>query len=409
MDTHHVGDAAHGPRVRLSRRLPLGELLVRERLITPGQLEQALREQVTPGTYTPLGQILVAQQAITQGQLNLVLDRYHKKDRLGDILVETNVLSEEQLRCALQHQKATGLRLGEVLLALNLVSEVQMKEALCKQFGVALVDLDAVALDPSLAQLINRAYAEHHGVVPIAKIENRLTVAMQDPAASEVVDELRASTGCVVEVVTTTSEALQRAFARLYEQAKSHGFVKALMQAELEHAAHEQRQRRVAAESARAISDLRVDRDYLVRQHEAVAGRLGDLEQHQAELLRTLAAVQAQQARLLERQDSLVAELSRLAAGHDEIGRAVEALRRGGESQHGPDRTIDQAVEDLSAHHEDLRRRTAELEGRYAGLLEGQEALIRALEDERGRQRVVLQDRQEMTEKLQGLLRLLRS
>jgi hypothetical protein len=408
MNTRHVGDAAHPPRVRLSRRLPLGELLVRERLITPDQLEAALREQGASGTYTPLGQVLVAQRAITQGQLNELLDRYHKKDRLGDILVETNVLSEEQLQCALQHQKATGARLGQVLVALNLVTEVQMKEALCKQFGVALVDLDGLVLDASLAQLVNRAYAEHHGVIPIAKTGDRLTVAMMDPAASDVVDELRASTGCAVEIVTSTSDAIQRAFTRLYRQATGRGFVKALMQAELEHAAHDERQRRAAAKSARTLTDLRAERDRLLGQYEEAAGRLRDLERRHAELLRTVDAVQAQQGRLLERQDDVAAELGRLVARQGAIDRAVEALLKGSQRSSRRDRTIERAVDRLSNRHEQLRQRFAELEVGYSRLGREQEALTRALEEERERHRMLLQDREGLTDKLHDLLRLLK-
>jgi DNA repair exonuclease SbcCD ATPase subunit len=409
MSTRHLGDSAAPPsRVRLSRRLPLGELMVRERLITAGQLDAALREQSTSGTYTPLGQVLVAQRAITQDQLNVILDRYHKKDRLGDILVETNVLSEEQLRYALEHQKGTGARLGEILVGLNLVTEVQMKEALSKQFGVALVELDGLALDPSLAQLINRPYAEHHGVIPIAKTGGRLTVAMLDPAASDVVDELRASTGCSIEIVTSTSDAIQRAFTRLYQQATGHGFVKALMRAELEHAAHGERQRRAAAESARAVTDFRVDRDRLLGQYQEAAGRLRDLEQRQEELFRTLDAVHAQQDGLLEREHHLAAELGRLAARQETIDRAVEALLKGSQRSTRRDRTIEHAVARLGSRHEALRQRFAELEAGYSRLRREQETLTRALAEERERHRLLLQDREDMADKLHDLLRLLK-
>jgi hypothetical protein len=96
------------------RRRPLGELLVREGLISPGQLQEALREQAELTTYAPLGQILVHSNVITEAQLNLVLDKHHKRARLGDLLVEAGVITQEQLATALEHQRQTGSRLGDV-------------------------------------------------------------------------------------------------------------------------------------------------------------------------------------------------------------------------------------------------------------------------------------------------------
>src|SRR5262249_60144771 len=91
---------------------------------------------------TPLGQILVRQGVITQRQLNNVLDRYRKKYRLGDILVETETITQHQLQIALDHQKKTGLRLGDAPLQLTFLTHEEVNQALCKQFGVTFVDLD---------------------------------------------------------------------------------------------------------------------------------------------------------------------------------------------------------------------------------------------------------------------------
>src|SRR5215470_18159836 len=144
------------PPVPEVRRGLLGEILIREGLITESQLSSGLVVQRETEPTTPLGQILVRQGAITQRQLNTVLDRYRKKYRLGDILVETETITEHQLQIALDHQKKTGLRLGDALLQLNFVTEEEVNQALCKQFGVTFVDLDRLVLDNSLALVINR-------------------------------------------------------------------------------------------------------------------------------------------------------------------------------------------------------------------------------------------------------------
>jgi hypothetical protein len=94
----HV-EAGHGDRVAI---------LYEDQRITYRQLQASVMVQRRAEPTTPLGQILVRQGVITQRQLNNVLDRYRKKYRLGDILVETETITEYQLQIALDHQKKTG-------------------------------------------------------------------------------------------------------------------------------------------------------------------------------------------------------------------------------------------------------------------------------------------------------------
>jgi len=121
MDATQVSPATEstdGPAGRApARRRLLGDLLIREGMITRAQLDEALRAQARSDEPRPVGEILVDRGVITQSQLNFVLDKYHKKYRLGDLLVETNTITEEQLGLALAHQKQTDLRLGDILLA----------------------------------------------------------------------------------------------------------------------------------------------------------------------------------------------------------------------------------------------------------------------------------------------------
>ena len=196
----------------------VGELLVKDGLITEAQLQEALRIQPTLKTYTPIGQVLIDGGHITLRQLNAVLDKYGKRPPLGRILLTAKVISEPQLESALAHQRKTGLRLGEALLQLGFVSEPQLKRAVCVQRNVPFVDLGQVTPDPSLGlgKLIKRSYAKQHRVIPIAKLGNNLTVAMDDPTDVGVVAMLEASTGCTINVVTSTRVSFLRAFARMY-------------------------------------------------------------------------------------------------------------------------------------------------------------------------------------------------
>ena len=201
--------AAVPPRTRL-----LGELLVREGLVTEAQLSVALRGQESGSDGTPIGQLLVEQGALSPTDLEAVLKRYHKKYRLGDILVETNAISETQLQLAVDHHRRTGLRLGDAMLQLGFVNEETLKHALCTQLDVAFVDLDRFFIDQSLAALVSKAFAQQHRVLPVARVDDGLTVALADPTDGWVAENLETMTGCRVRLVMSTDAAFQRAFTR---------------------------------------------------------------------------------------------------------------------------------------------------------------------------------------------------
>ncbi|MDY6857344.1 MAG: GspE/PulE family protein [Thermodesulfobacteriota bacterium] len=196
----------------------IGEILVREGLISNSQLEDAFRIQNRIGDYKPIGQILVDKKAITQRQLSFLLDHYRKRLKLGDVLLRLGAISDEGLEAALDYQKETGIRLGEALIELNLLTEKDMKQSLCTQLNIPFINLDSIIIDQSLERLINRRYAFKNQIVPIAKMGESLTIAMDDPTDLSLIEELEAATGLTINVVTSTRVAIQDAFARLYDE-----------------------------------------------------------------------------------------------------------------------------------------------------------------------------------------------
>jgi hypothetical protein len=189
---------------------------VDEGRITRAQLAAALRAQADHEPGTPIGRVLVEQGVLTQAELMAVLDRYRKKYRLGDLLVETNACTEEQLEIALREQKVTGLRLGETLMRLGFVTELDLRQALSKQLRVPFVDIDATAADPGLAGVIGVATARRSRGVPLARTGARITVAVDDPTDDAAIEALEAAAGCAIDVVTGTIAAIGRAFASIY-------------------------------------------------------------------------------------------------------------------------------------------------------------------------------------------------
>jgi len=356
------------PRTGTSPRRPLlGDLLIREGLVTGEQLEQAVEIQTQLREYLPLGQVLVDRGFITREQLEAVIQRYHRKDRLGDILVETNVISEEQLERVLEHHRQVGGRLGETLLKLGLATELQIKKALCGQFQIPFVDLDEVTIDPGLRPLIAKSYAQRHRVVPVAKNGDRLTVALDDPCQYSVVQDLRVSTGCTIEVVSGTAAAYDRAFARLYDGSPSTTgrFITALEQADRERTRREEADQAFVLEARKALADLRefderlsaeearhADLTGLIANLRASCGCLSRQLQDVATAMRSIGGLQAQ---LLE------------AMGHVQEEQA--AIRRERELSSGVLRALGEHCDQLL---EERRAIVASLESALSRLRNGQ-------------------------------------
>jgi type IV pilus assembly protein PilB len=194
----------------------LGEVLVGEGLISETQLLAVLKQQKTGEPHVPLGQLLVRAGLVTQRQLQLVLQNTEKRLKLGAVLVQAGAITDRQLQHALEEQKKLKLPIGEVLIQLNYLTDEAMRQALGVQLDVPFVDLDRMTIDPALSRVINRSYASRHALMPVARVGQSLTICMNDPTSRAVIEELSRLTGCMVNVVTATREAIERAFSRLY-------------------------------------------------------------------------------------------------------------------------------------------------------------------------------------------------
>ena len=201
---------------RRSHDLKTGEIFIKKGIISESQLEEAFKTQSALNRHKPVGQILVGQGEVTQKQLNYLLNRFNKRPRLGDILVRAGTITKEMLEAGLDYQKNTGFRLGEALVFLNFITEEVMRQTLCTQLNIAFIDSGNIPIDPSLSRFINRNYAQKHGIVPIAKTGETITLVMDDPTNTAVVEELQATTGHTIHVVTATRAAIVDAFKRLY-------------------------------------------------------------------------------------------------------------------------------------------------------------------------------------------------
>jgi uncharacterized OsmC-like protein len=132
------------------------------------------------------------------------------------MLVKTGAITEDQLGQALADQRQHHRPLGQTLLGLGFVTDETMRQALGAQLNVPYIDLDRVAIDRGLSDLIDREFAQRHHLMPVARIGPTLTVAMDDPTAASVVAELGKMTGLAINLVTSSSRAIAAACRRAY-------------------------------------------------------------------------------------------------------------------------------------------------------------------------------------------------
>lgn len=140
--------------------------------------------------------------------------------KVGEVLKKAGLLTEDQLKIALEEQNKKGGRFGEVLIRLQFVTEDQMALALAKQLGIMHASAEKGLLRPNLHQgldkLIPEGYAIAHAILPISKHLNSLTIAMIDPLDLMTIDDMAKMTGCDISVVVATKTDLMPALETFY-------------------------------------------------------------------------------------------------------------------------------------------------------------------------------------------------
>jgi type IV pilus assembly protein PilB len=136
--------------------------------------------------------------------------------KLGQMLISTNLITEEQLKQALTLQKKEGGRLGSSLVKLGYVNEEKLVAFLSKQFGVPAINLADYKIDPSVVKLVPYDMARKYTIMPVARVGATLTVAMTDPSNVFAIDDVKFLTGYNVEVAVTSESGIQGAMAQYY-------------------------------------------------------------------------------------------------------------------------------------------------------------------------------------------------
>ncbi len=131
--------------------------------------------------------------------------------RLGDLLLSSGVISQDQLNQALQKQRSSGHRklLGETLLEMGFVTEEQVAETLAGSFGIPFARISPKVVDPKIVQTLSKEFLEKHTVLPMFLVQGRLTVAVHEPANVFLIEEVQRLAGCPVDVVAGTAKDIR--------------------------------------------------------------------------------------------------------------------------------------------------------------------------------------------------------
>lgn len=138
--------------------------------------------------------------------------------KLGQMLISSNVISEEQLKQALNLQKREGGSIGGSLQRLGFISDETLLSFLSKQFGVPSVNLSGSKIDPAVIRLIPAEMAKKYLIMPVARVGASLTLAMSDPSNLFAVDDIKFMTGYNVEVVIAAESDILNAISSYYQK-----------------------------------------------------------------------------------------------------------------------------------------------------------------------------------------------
>jgi type IV pilus assembly protein PilB len=148
-------------------------------------------------------------------------------NRLGELLVREKLISLQQLRQAQDEQKRTGQNLGATLAKLGYISDGEITNFLSAQYRVPAVNLEEYEIDQEVLKLVSRDVCDKHKIIPVSRAGASLIMAMADPTNLHAIDDIKFLTGFNVEPVVASESAIQAAVEQYYQSGPSYDEVMA--------------------------------------------------------------------------------------------------------------------------------------------------------------------------------------
>ena len=143
---------------------------------------------------------------------------------IGQLLVATRAITQDQLDQALAEQQRAGARIGDVLVSMQFVTDAHLAQALAQEARVPYDPLDKVTPDPDAASLISETRARDSLVLPVSRSEGRIRIAIADPFDLQVIDDLQRDTDLQVDVVCAPRDVITRLLDVAYGSGKNQRF-----------------------------------------------------------------------------------------------------------------------------------------------------------------------------------------
>ena len=141
--------------------------------------------------------------------------------KLGELLLKENMVSPQQLQDALNHQKQNGGKLGKAFVSLGFVKDEEITSLLSRQYGVPSINLEHFNVDPAIIKIIPAETARKYQVLPLSRSGATLTIAMADPTNVFAMDDIKFMTGYNVEPVVASESAIEEAIEKYYGSMRS--------------------------------------------------------------------------------------------------------------------------------------------------------------------------------------------
>src|SRR5262245_15532878 len=136
--------------------------------------------------------------------------------RIGELLLKEKKITPDQLQQALAAQKSNGGKLGYNLVKLGFVKDEEITALLSKQYGVPSINLAQFQIDPAVVKLVPPETAQKYQIIPLSRSGASLTIAMTDPTNVFAMDDIKFMTGYNVEPVVASETAITEAVQKYY-------------------------------------------------------------------------------------------------------------------------------------------------------------------------------------------------
>jgi len=201
------------------RKYKIGEILLKEKIITKKHLAYMLHLQKKRKEWKPLGELAIELGYIWRNDFKKLLRQYKKHLRIGELFIELGLIDENQLSQALKRQQTIKKRLGEILIEMGLIKETDLVKALSMQLGIPRIEPNLNLCDAeALFARVNERFLRKNKLFPAFRQGDTITVIMDDPLDDTTLQGLEKVFNCKVEAAIATSGAIDQALSEYYSK-----------------------------------------------------------------------------------------------------------------------------------------------------------------------------------------------